>query len=223
MKTLKPIVLITALLCFNSAYADVAGADVKILSSMYAKMIEQIKVMRDELDQMKFLSESAKQTTEIMGAVQEEYHWINNFNLENEINGIVQDFTNLTYIDELAGAKDPETKYDLIRAEIDRRFSDEEKSTGTTISDEEKEALEKRLRALEAYEKMRDKYLSESLKPTGESDKDIQSNIASSTSMLAALALEDRIRQKEQELLEKEKLMDQIRWDSEFTSYLKQQ
>lgn len=224
MKNLKPLLLLLLLptLYCNFVSADVAGADVKILSGIYAKTIEQIKVLREDLEQMKFLSDTAKQTTEIMGAVQEEYDFINNFNLENEINNIVSDFADLTYIDELANAKNPEDKYNLIRGEIDKRFKEENQS-GTDISKAEKDALEARLRALEAYEVMRNKYMKEAMNPSAKTDKDLQSNISSSTSTLAALALEEKIRQKEQELLAKEKVMDQMRWDAEFTNYLRQQ
>lgn len=175
---------------------------------------------------MKSVSDSAMKTRELMGAVQEEYHFVDNFNLDNEVNSIVSDFADLTYIDELSNVKDPEQKYNLIRMEINKRFKESEGGVvnqDPPRTEQDIEALERRLRALEAYEKMRDKYLKEAANSEAETDKDIQQRIASSTSMLAYIELERQIEEKERELMAKEKLLDQMRWDAEFVNYLENQ
>jgi len=182
---------------------------------MWITIKEELIVAKEQLESLKVASDTALEVKNTMGDIKDEYLFVKNFNLENELRSIVGDLGDLTYIDEFKDAKTNLRKFDLIRAEIGMRYKAEGRSQ------EEIDRANKRLDALQALEAIRNSYMDEAISPQSVTVKDMESRRTTAMLLMGSEAAEAKIKRMEDQIREKEKLAGELKWDADFLYYMK--
>jgi len=219
MKLLSKFLLIFMFQIPGIIQADMLGGDVVILTNIYNSMLNQIKIIKEELEELKKASDLAKQTTDVMSGLKHEYDFVKDFDFNSELHNIVAKFSDLIDFDEFSNINSPEEKLKLKWEKIKKRL-ESNKNGVEQRTEKELEDLKRRLKSTVVYEEMRNRFLQEVIDPTSVTDKDFQSRIASSTAILAAVVLEEQIKKKENDLVAREKLVDEMKWDADFINFL---
>lgn len=216
-------VLIIFLFSSTSVSADVFGGDIAVLSKMFLEMKEQLVVLRDQLDALKTQSQSLKNTVNTLNEIKKEKEFWEKFDIDNQVEGVIDHYRDGTLLDELALAKDPYARYELAGSIILRRtkdrvvdpedidFGDFDKNSETAIDD----YIDDIARADLYRDKSKDLL-------TGDlSNKDIDRANASANSILAAEALEQSAIRKKDEIRKRERVLEMLAEEKSFMSYLK--
>ena len=212
----KYLLLVVSSALANQTHAD--PAEVKILSSLYAKSLEQIKVMQDQLETYRTTKDGILEARDYVQAVKEEYEFVKGFNPQAEINRLGGWADDLSNLNEFSKAKDFETKYALLYGEVDKRF----KEMGINDPEKVHQEVEYLFREQEQLEVLLRSYRKVALElDTEASDKDLQRQTASATSMMAAMQLEEKIKELEAEIERRKEAIQQVEWDQSFNNYLK--
>lgn len=209
------------LLMLSLAVSTQAGADpaeVKILSSLYAKSLEQIKVLQDQLETYKSTKDGIFEARDYIQAVKEEYEFVQGFNPQAELDRLTGWADDLTNLNEFANAKDFESKYALLYGEVDKRF----KEMGIDDPEKVRKEVERLFREQEQMLLLLESYRKVALElDKNATGKDLQRQTASATSMMAAMQLEEKIKELEAEIERRRVAIQQAEWDQAFNNYLK--
>ncbi len=210
MKKVLFLLLVTT--SFNaSSQATDAGSTMK-LSAILAQLKEEYKGIMDQLEEAKAASETMTEINKISGEIYEEYKFINDFSIDNEIRMITNDIKGLSGLGGWSETDD-EGKFRLLRAEIDRRFED---------NPEKKKDLLNQVSEMERLEALKQKKLEEAAQAGNGSmnDKNLNSSIASSNALLSAIALSEE-QQKIQDQMKKEgSAQDAKAYEDSFIEFL---
>src|SRR5690554_5034932 len=221
MKTKRNLlfsVLIASLLTPQLSEASpFSPQDTKVLTQIYAQLKQQVDMLKEELEEIKFVSDELFQAREYLQAVREEYEFAIRFDPQGELNSVLvwsDGLTNLNDLDDTSWQQ----KWHLLSGEIDKRFErsalePEEKEAGRSASYRDLNEIQK-TRYLEEF------YRDQALESRPETTKDIHRRTASSTSMMTALMLEERAERLEERAAERRKVIRQVEWDGEFLRYL---
>lgn len=217
----KPNLFSRLLFVATLSVATQAGADpaeVKILSSLYAKAVEQMKTLQDQLEAMKSTQDGLFEARDYIQAVKEEYEFVQGFNPQAEIDRLTGWADDLTNLNEFANAKDFESKYALLYGEVDKRF----KEMGIDDPAKVRKEVERLFREQEQMMLLLESYRKVALElDKNASGKDLQRQTASATSMMAAMQLEEKIKELEAEIERRRVAIQQAEWDQAFNNYLK--
>lgn len=217
----KPNLYRCLLLAVSAAMAGHANADpaeVKILSSLYAKSLEQIKTMQEQLENLKATQSGLFEARDYIQAVKEEYEFVQGFNPQAELSRLTGWADDQTNLNEFAKAKDFETKFALLYGEVDKRF----KEMGIDDPSKVREEVERLFREQQQLEVLLRSYRKVALELDKDaSGKDLARQTASATSMMAAIQLEEKIKELEAEIERRKVAIQQAEWDQAFNKYLK--
>ncbi|ERS88332.1 hypothetical protein Q672_10775 [Marinobacter sp. EVN1] len=202
---------------YSTGAAAFSPQDTKVLTQIYAQIKQQVDLLKDELEEIKFVSDELYEARNYLQAVREEYEFATRFDPQGELNSILRwsdNLTNLNDIDDTSWQQ----KWHLLSGEIDKRFErsamePEEKEIGRNASYHDLNEIQK-TRYLEDF------YRDQALGNRNETTKDMQRRTASSASMMTSLMLEERAERLEERAAERSKLIRQVEWDGEFLRYL---
>ncbi len=205
-------------LSFN-VNADMVGGDVAYLSQLFIKAKEQLKTLRDNLDEIKTTNDTLKNSLNTMSDMKKEYDFWKDFNLNSHLDDVKRHYLNGTLLDELAATDDNYARFELTRAIANRR---------TKAVDPQGNSLPDPLLGLtETDDYLLNNSLSISYLDTSESvlkddlsSKDIQRINASSTAILASEALDRKARRIKEEIRRREIALDMLDRERNFMNYL---
>jgi len=211
---------VLAMLCLSisPAWAQTDAAQVKFLSGIYAEAIQQVKSLKSQLEEMKVANDTAMQARQTLSDVREEYEFVARFNPQAELQNIIDDFDDLTNLNELMKSKSFDERWALAYGEIDKRFKRVPRN-----SDDGAAALQAKaaLEQLRVMNQLRDTYLNEAVNLDAHaSDKDLQVRTASATSMTASLMIDQKIHDIEAQIGRTESVISALDWDREFMTFL---
>lgn len=198
----KAVIVMAAVLLFTGpAHADMVGASDSVIIIKLTSIYNAIKEYYDNgvelLAQAKAQSETLQTISTMTKEIEEEYDFVKNFSLENELNTIVADLQGLSNLDNLEGHS-TEEQLKLIRNDIDRRF----KSSTTTAERTHYRELKSRLEEVERLSEIQAAKSDEAKKCQSEemNEKSALASIASSCALMSSLQLAQEQRRAEGDL-----------------------
>ena len=106
------MIMVLLLIVPSVVRADLFGGDVAILSQMYSNMVQQLKTLREELDNIKAVNSTLKDTYKAIDSVRKEYDFWQNVDVKRDMDDVVDHYLDGTVIDELVETDDPYVRYD---------------------------------------------------------------------------------------------------------------
>ncbi len=214
MKTIITIALMVVMYTPYS-YADMFGGDTAYLSKMYAEMLKQYKVLKNQLEEAKATSDTMTEIYEVSGEVYDEYKFIQEFSTENEIRRVTRDIQGLTGLTGLSDTDD-EGKFRILRSEINRRFKDDPENL---------ENLNNQISELERLEALKKAKIEEAARAgAGElNDKNLNSSIASSNALIAAMKIAEQQAQLQKQMDQQQNVKDAKAHEDGFIEFLDNQ
>ncbi len=206
-------------LSFN-VNADMVGGDVAYLSQLFIKAKEQLKTLRDNLDEIKTTNDTLKNSMNLMNDMKKEYDFWQDFNLNAHVDDVKRHYLNGTLIDELIETDDNYARFELTRAIANRRTKAIDPQGNnlpdTVLGPTESDDYLLNVSLSDSYLDVSDSVLNDDL-----STKDIQRINASSTAILASEALDRKARRIKDEIRRREITLDMLDRERDFMNYLK--
>ncbi|MCH8500101.1 MAG: hypothetical protein LAT63_16630 [Marinobacter sp.] len=202
----------------SPAQASLSPQDTRLLSQMYLAIKEQVDLIKKELEELKAVNDQVFQARDYLSAMRQEYEFVQRFDPQRELNQLAQWADGLTTLNELGG-KNWQQRWALIERELNNRF--ERSSAPDAARETGEEAARLDQLTLLQLQMLRDMFVQNAVEPGGSAtSKELHQQTATATSMTAALLLEQRIERLEAEAARRERLMQQLEWEHEFTQFL---
>lgn len=216
----KPWMVAAFALSVSSASHAVGGispADTQVLSQIYASMKEQLETLKEELEEVKAVSDQVFEAREYLNAIRDEYEFIQSFDPERELNSLVGWADGMTHLNDLEDRSWQDRWY-LLSEEIDKRY--ERSEAPSEVKESFRDISQRDFSRLSQLDRLQEFYRQQALSTENATTKDLQRQTASSTSMMTSIMLEERADRMAEKAAAKQEAMNRLEWEHGFLRYL---
>lgn len=198
------------------------SVDTRILSNMLIELKAQNANIVKQLSEVKATSDTMFQVRDTLTDIKAEADFWARFNPEAELQNIMQQYDDITGLDELISAKSWEQKFSILQNEVGKRFEKRPAEARKNDPNAEND-IKKQLAALELTRKesAKQRELSTENGSAGLRDKDYNARNTSANQLTASYLAQQRASELEAELKERQQLSNDISFDADFTTYMR--
>lgn len=217
----KLLALLLALVLITpQAYADMLGADIKVMMDVYLTLKKQLDEMKSQVEELKAANETIHDVRDTINDLNEQYRFIRDFDPKAEIRDLQSWGEGLTGLDDYGDAATFDQKWSIIQQEIDKRIEKAKKSDPHSAKKNE-EVIEQLLGVMKENDRQLINYRNAARSSTNEDNsRYLQQLEASSSAMTASLLLEQKQLRMKEEVRRREVLLEQVQWEHSFLKYL---
>ncbi len=199
------------------------GADTKLLSNIWLELKQQNANLIKQIKDIKATSDSMFEVRDTLADIKSEYEFWARFNPDAELQNIIQQYDDITGLDELFEAKSWEQKFNIMQNEVGKRFKKRPEEAKKNDPDAEND-IKKQLAKLELMRKesANQRALSAENGSAGLRQKDYNARNTTANQLTASYLADQRAKALEAELKRRQEVANDIAWDAQFTQYMRE-